>query len=66
MLEPYKGRAYDPCSGTGGMFVQSVRFIDAHAKGNGNGGRAKGAISIYVLGVRSCNHTTPFFHPASP
>jgi len=29
------------------MFVQSVRFIDAHAKGNGNGGRAKGAISIY-------------------
>jgi len=55
MLEPYKGRVYDPCSGTGGMFVQSVRFIDAHAKGNGNGGRAKGAISIYG---QESNYTT--------
>jgi type I restriction enzyme M protein len=55
MIEPYKGRVYDPCSGTGGMFVQSVRFIDAHAKGNGNGGRAKGAISIYG---QESNYTT--------
>ena len=55
MLEPYKGRVYDPCSGTGGMFVQSVRFIDAHAKGNGNGGKAKGAISIYG---QESNYTT--------
>lgn len=30
MLEPYKGRVYDPCCGTGGMFVQSELFIAAH------------------------------------
>ncbi len=30
MLEPYKGRVYDPCCGSGGMFVQSLKFIDAH------------------------------------
>ena len=33
MLEPYKGRVYDPCCGSSGMFVQSVEFIRAHAKG---------------------------------
>ena len=31
MLAPYKGRVYDPCCGSGGMFVQSERFIEAHA-----------------------------------
>lgn len=46
MLEPYKGRVFDPCCGTGGMFVQSVKFIEAHANGYGNGGRAKTNISI--------------------
>lgn len=30
MLEPYKGRVYDPCCGSGGMFVQSLKFITAH------------------------------------
>jgi len=41
MLEPYRGWVYDPCCGSSGMFVQSVEFIRAHAKGNGNGaGRA--------------------------
>ena len=30
MLEPYQGRVYDPCCGSGGMFVQSERFIAAH------------------------------------
>jgi type I restriction enzyme M protein len=30
MLEPYKGRVYDPCCGSGGMFVQSERFIHEH------------------------------------
>ncbi|MCS6885511.1 MAG: class I SAM-dependent DNA methyltransferase [Acidobacteriota bacterium] len=47
MLEPYRGRVYDPCCGSGGMFVQSVEFILAHATGNGNGGKAKADISIY-------------------
>jgi len=40
MLEPYKGRVYDPCCGSGGMFVQSEKFVHAH------GGRI-GDISIY-------------------
>jgi type I restriction enzyme M protein len=30
MLEPFKGRVYDPCCGSGGMFVQSERFVEAH------------------------------------
>lgn len=40
MIEPYKGIIYDPCCGSGGMFVQSVKFIEAH---HGN----KKEISIY-------------------
>ena len=55
MLEPYQGRVYDPCCGSSGMFVQSVEFIRAHATGNGNGGRARGDISIYG---QESNHTT--------
>lgn len=30
MLEPYEGRVYDPCCGSGGMFVQSAEFVAAH------------------------------------
>ncbi len=30
MLEPYEGRVFDPCCGSGGMFVQSEKFIKAH------------------------------------
>jgi type I restriction enzyme M protein len=30
MLELYKGRVYDPCCGSGGMFVQSERFVEEH------------------------------------
>lgn len=30
MIEPYKGRIYDPCCGSGGMFVQSERFVERH------------------------------------
>jgi type I restriction enzyme M protein len=30
LIEPYKGIIYDPCCGTGGMFVQSVKFIESH------------------------------------
>lgn len=40
MIEPFKGRAYDPCCGSGSMFVQSERFVEAH------GGR-RGDIAIY-------------------
>jgi len=55
MIEPFAGRVYDPCCGSSGMFVQSVEFIRAHAKGNGNGGRAKADISIYG---QESNYTT--------
>jgi type I restriction enzyme M protein len=48
MLAPYKGRVYDPCCGSGGMFVQSEKFIEEH------GGRA-GDIAIYG---QESNHTT--------
>lgn len=30
LIEPYKGTIYDPCCGSGGMFVQSIKFIEAH------------------------------------
>jgi len=55
MLEPYKGRVYDPCCGSSGMFVQSVEFIQAHANSNGNGGKVKSDISIYG---QESNYTT--------
>ena len=40
MIEPYKGKIYDPCCGSGGMFVQSIKFVESH---HGN----KKDISIY-------------------
>ena len=48
MLEPYKGRIFDPCCGSGGMFVQSEKFVEAH------GGKIK---DISVYGQES-NQTT--------
>ena len=48
MLGPYRGRVYDPCCGSGGMFVQSERFVEEH------GGRF-GDIAIYG---QERNHTT--------
>jgi len=59
MLEPYRGRVYDPCCGSSGMFVQSVEFIRAHASGNGNGGNGGGRrqADISIYGQES-NYTT--------
>ena len=48
MLAPYKGRVYDPACGSGGMFVQSEKSVEAH------GGKI-GDISIYG---QESNHTT--------
>src|SRR5205807_7918331 len=48
MLAPYRGRVYDPCCGSGGMFVSSERFVEEH------GGRI-GDISVYG---QESNHTT--------
>ncbi|KQC07834.1 MAG: DNA methyltransferase [Candidatus Cloacimonas sp. SDB] len=50
MLEPYEGRVFDPCCGSGGMFVQSEKFIESHAdqiKQNGLELDPKDRISIY-------------------
>ena len=44
MIEPYSGVVYDPCCGSGGMFVQSMKFVDRH-----NGNRQK----ISVIGQES-------------
>ena len=48
ILAPHKGQVYDPCCGSGGMFVQSEKFIEAH------GGKI-GDVSIYG---RESNPTT--------
>jgi len=48
MIEPYKGRVYDPCCGSGGMFVQSEKFVELH------GGRI-GDIAVYG---QESNYTT--------
>src|SRR5436189_567434 len=48
ILAPYKGRVYDPCCGSGGMFVSSGKFIEAHAGKIGD-------ISIYG---QESNYTT--------
>ena len=32
VLQPYEGRVYDPCCGSGGMFVQSAKFLNSHQK----------------------------------
>lgn len=48
MLAPYKGRVYDPCCGSGGMFVQSEKFVQEHGGGTGD---------IAIYGQES-NYTT--------
>jgi len=48
MLAPYRGRIFDPACGSGGMFVQSEKFVEAH------GGKI-GDISVYG---QESNHTT--------
>lgn len=40
MIEPYEGKIYDPCCGSGGMFVQSMKFVESH-----HGNRRK--VSVY-------------------
>lgn len=48
MLEPFKGRVYDPAMGSGGFFVQSENFISAH----------KGKIGDVSIYGQEANHTT--------
>lgn len=48
MLEPYKGRVFDPCCGSGGMFVQSEKFVEEH----------QGRISDISIYGQESNQTT--------
>src|SRR3989449_191882 len=48
MLAPYKGRVYDPCCGSGGMFVSSEKFIEAHS----------GRVSDIAIYGQESNYTT--------
>lgn len=48
MIEPFEGRVYDPCCGSGGMFVQSERFVEEHG-GHGT--------DISIFGQESNNTT---------
>ncbi|MCB0748918.1 MAG: N-6 DNA methylase, partial [Ignavibacteriae bacterium] len=48
MLEPYKGRVFDPCCGSGGMFVQSEKFVEGH----------KGKINDISIYGQESNQTT--------
>ena len=48
MLEPYKGRVFDPCCGSGGMFVQSEKFVEQH----------QGRISDISIYGQESNQTT--------
>jgi type I restriction enzyme M protein len=41
LLQPYKGKIYDPACGSGGMFVQSYKFIESHS------GNSKADVSVY-------------------
>lgn len=61
MLEPYEGRVFDPCCGSGGMFVQSEKFIKAHQdhyrKSNGKKISLNPSDHISIYGQES-NQTT--------
>jgi len=61
MLEPYEGRVFDPCCGSGGMFVQSEKFIKSHQdhykKNNGKKLSLNPADHISIYGQES-NQTT--------
>lgn len=48
MIEPFKGRVYDPCCGSGGMFVQSERFVEEH----------EGRINDLAIYGQESNYTT--------
>jgi type I restriction enzyme M protein len=48
MLEPHKGRVFDPCCGSGGMFVQSEKFVASH----------QGKINDISIYGQESNHTT--------
>ena len=57
MIEPHDGRVYDPCCGSGGMFVQSERFVEDRE------GRIDGQLAIYG---QESNYNTCLLYTSSP
>ena len=57
MQAPYKGRVYDPCCGSGGMFVQSEEFVEEH-RGRNNGGVGRGEPGDIAIYGQESNPTT--------
>ncbi len=61
LIEPYEGRVFDPCCGSGGMFVQSEKFVNAHSdhykKSNGKKLALNPSDRIAIYGQES-NQTT--------
>ncbi|MBF0107008.1 MAG: SAM-dependent DNA methyltransferase, partial [Deltaproteobacteria bacterium] len=47
IIEPFRGRIFDPACGSGGMFVQSARFVEEHRKQNNSTHDAGETLSIY-------------------
>ena len=62
MLEPYEGRVFDPCCGSGGMFVQSEKFIKAHQdhykKNNGGNSLSLNPTDLISIYGQESNQTT--------
>jgi Type I restriction-modification system methyltransferase subunit len=61
MLEPYEGRVFDPCCGSGGMFVQSEKFIAAHQdhyRKNGRGVLPYAPTDMISIYGQESNQTT--------
>lgn len=63
ILEPYHGKIYDPACGSGGMFVQSARFVAAHSKGKrpimeevGIYGQEKGESNLHIAKMNLAIH----------
>jgi type I restriction enzyme M protein len=60
MLEPYEGRVFDPCCGSGGMFVQSEKFIVAHQDHYGKKGKSSSINPVDLIAIygQESNQTT--------
>ncbi|MDR2708521.1 MAG: type I restriction-modification system subunit M [Elusimicrobiota bacterium] len=60
MLEPYKGRVFDPCCGSGGLFVQSEKFLEAHSDRRDNKAKEIDKLfdSIVTVVGQESNQTT--------
>jgi type I restriction enzyme M protein len=63
MLAPYKGRVYDPCCGSGGMFVQSEKFIEAHSGRIGDNLDLRAGIELHGDSFHTDRPPAPYADP---